>query len=327
MPVTGFYNDNANRSYPFVTDLEGPAWLPAAIVDFGCVVGVDTTFDESTDVVYLYRVSRSGSTFTFEFRSDEEILSYYSLIFTRSLSDGEYVTEYAEADVTVGNSESAFTPDCSGAAFGPPIWDGFLITGELTELAAAIADGGSWTAAAAEIQVEPVLIKNMRDMYARSINLANAARVRVTAAESCSSETELDDQDFYENATCIYGELVAKEGYNCRIIQSKIENSLTFDVSQGGGAGEPCEEVPIYDGEPTPANSTVFSGGPTCHEIITSLNGVAGTSTSPQLIKLVGGAGVQINPTIGVPHSIDVAIDLSDFTVCELLLSSSSGGD
>lgn len=326
MPVTGFYNDNANRSYPFVTDLDGPTWLPAAIIDFGCVVGVDTTFDESTDVVYLYRVSRSGSTFTFEFKTNEEILSYYSLIFTRSLSDGEYVTEYAEADISVGSSESAFTPACTGAASGPSIWDGFLITGDLTELAAAISDGGSWTATAVEIQVEPVLVKNMRNMYARSVNLANAARVRVTAAESCSSETELEDQDFYENSTCIYGELVAKEGYNCRIVQSTIENSLTFNISKGGGEGEPCEEVPIYDDEPIPATSNVLSGGATCNEIITSLNGVSGTLASPQLIKLVGGAGVQINPTTGVPHSIDVAIDLSDFTVCELLLSSSSGG-
>jgi hypothetical protein len=325
MPVTGFYNDNANRSYPFITDLGSPTWLAAAIVDFGCVVGTGTDYDENTDSVYLYKVSRTGSTFTFEFRCTEAVLFYYSLLFTRDLSDGEYATEYADAIIPALSSESAgYWTEC---ADGPSLWDGFLITGDLTELAAAIADAGSWTVpTAAETQIEPTLVKNMGKMYARSVNLANAARTRVTATESCSSLAELDDYDYYVGSTCIQGNLIVKEGYNCRIRQSTLENSLTFDVTKGAGDGEPCEEIPIYTSEPVPVGSTVFSGGPVCNELITSINSVSGTMSSPQLLKLTGGTGVTIRPTPGTPHSLDISFNLSDFTVCIGLSDSSSAG-
>jgi hypothetical protein len=47
-------------------------------------------------------------------------------------------------------------------------------------------------------------------------------------------------------AGCFTGPLVFMPGYNCQLTQDDVRNQIDFMVVVGGGAGEPCSEVPIY---------------------------------------------------------------------------------
>src|SRR4249920_1936040 len=104
MSLPGWYNDNAARSYPLVPFADTPPWTVVQVfppmdtlVDFGCLVGLDAEFDSGQHSVYLHEVRRAGNTFAFDFRSKAPGLAEYALIFSRSLADPEYATDYAEA--------------------------------------------------------------------------------------------------------------------------------------------------------------------------------------------------------------------------------------
>jgi hypothetical protein len=150
MARPGFLNDNEARAYPLVPVVPDmyiggapifPVRLPhSALVDFGCVVGIDAEFDDRVHSVYLYSVSRAGAIFRFEFRSDAPGLAGYTLRFERTRVDPEFACEEAEA-VTIAGSSGPTDP-CP--ARDDPLWEGFLVTGMLDDLAAFFGptDGG-----------------------------------------------------------------------------------------------------------------------------------------------------------------------------------------
>src|SRR5688500_4107359 len=97
MARPGFYNDNLNRSYPFIHGQTGT--LPDfAVADFGCVMGAESGFIEGQHSVRLHRVLKSEhGILEFEFRSDAPGLLDRVLRFTRNVTDAKYTTSYEES--------------------------------------------------------------------------------------------------------------------------------------------------------------------------------------------------------------------------------------
>jgi hypothetical protein len=327
MARPGFLNDNEARAYPLVPVVPDmyiggapifPVRLPhSALVDFGCVVGIDAEFDDRVHSVYLYSVSRAGAIFRFEFRSDAPGLAGYTLRFERTRVDPEFACEEAEA-VTIAGSSGPTGP-CP--ARDDPLWEGFLVTGMLDDLAAFFGptDGGI-IAGNDRPRVEPALIQNLARGYVRTLNLANEDRTRAAAPPDCpadSSESLGDPVAFDHqyrtivNAECLLGPQVLREGYSCVIRQNPRDNSLTIAAALAAGAGQPCAEVPLADRERPPRDSKLLTGGPACDELVTGINGLTGG-----VLRLVPLQGVRIVAADDVPNRLIVDVDLHDLTIC-----------
>tara|TARA_Y100001973_G_C5208056_1_gene343161 strand:+ start:7175 stop:9502 length:2328 start_codon:yes stop_codon:yes gene_type:complete len=292
-------------------------------VDFGCILGVEATYVDGVNSVYLYGVARVEDFLIFEFRCDDPAMASHNLVFVRKIDDPEYSIEHKDATPqAVFNTDGTITyPSVveDRLCDTRPLWEGYLITGDLTDLADMLsASGEQWYADGKTLTIEPALVQNMKKTYLRSVSLANEARTIAVPTESCSEAGDGDSSagTYLVNATCVDGPLVFKEGYNCRILQSTFDNSLTFFASAGAGGGEPCEEVSLTATETPPAGSKLLSGGPSCFDLLTSINGVFGSGHSPSVLSLIAGPGIRISPTEGVPHSLDIKFDLQDFTVC-----------
>lgn len=312
MAKAGLYNENAFRAYPFITPAYLPDGLPAsgldlpssAILDMGLIMGPQAGYTAAYRV-YLYTISRAGSTFTFEFRTDAPGASTYGLVFTRDLTEPEYATEFSEAGTTSGSSSSA-AGDCTTL----PLWEGFLVTGDLTELGELIADGETKTYTG-QWEIEPALIQNLAAAFVTSINLANITRTHVTPTGECSLSSSSSADVIYVQATCLQGDVKLVEGFSAVITQDDIANSLTIGASVGAGEGLPCEEVPLYAGEVPPPGSSLLTGGPSCDEIVRTINGVGG-----RVLRLYAGNGVSIEPHETEPNTLVVTVGLGDFATC-----------
>lgn len=309
MAATSFYNDNANRSYPFVTDLELEAFsIPvpnSAIVECGFMLGPSSGFVAGTYNVFLVAIKREGDQFTFVFDSDAPGLTWRQLRFIRSLSDPTYTVEYAD---TEDNQEASVSESLSHSCNYPDDFIGHLVTGPLTALAAVLADGQTTTGSA---RVEPARNRSLVQGYARSLNLANADRTRYETPDGCRDQCWPHNlAPLYVRATCMTGPLRFKEGYNIRIDQDNSANSLTFSAEVGAGVGEPCEQVPLFADEQPPADSIFYEGGPACNEVIRSINGIGG-----RVVNVTGGLGVTVTPRPAYSEII-INVDTLDMAIC-----------
>lgn len=307
-----FYSDNEHRSYPLV---DGQIGLPVpndAIVDFGAVMGNRSGFVSGRDAVWLYRVSRSGSTFTFEFRTDASALSGRGLIFDRDLADPEYTCSFSSAEAVSATSEDGEDSD--------PLMEGFLVTGRMSTLAGVLADGEEWVDHDADQTVEPALLQNLANTAVRNVNLANADRTRVPdgcPGSSASSSDSVSDDSLIVRARGLDGPLVLKEGYNCSIRLSRQDNSLTLSAAVGSGEGEPCAEVPLW---PEEAAVGLLSGGPSCADVLKSVSGVGG-----RVVRIVGGDGIAVYPGVDT-NTLVIEADLHGMALCAPAVTSSVGG-
>ena len=189
MPRTGFYNDNANRNYPFTSDstllLGGNVSLPTSvIVDFGCILGQGSQFSPDTHQVTLESITRSGTQYIIQFQCNAPGLATRPLQFVRNITDAEYATEFTESATFSSGDDAACDIDF-------PAWEGFLVTGDLTELASILnSTGDIWYAGGLDsngstnLKIEPALIQDMGKTYLRSVNLANEPRTKATPYES-----------------------------------------------------------------------------------------------------------------------------------------------
>lgn len=324
MARPGFLNDNEARAYPLAGDppdmLAGElaARLPyATIVDFGCLVGLDAGFDGRMHSVWLQAVSREVDSVTFDFRCDAPGLAGMALRFSRSLFDPEFACSEAEAvPLAPGGPESP----CD-AVRDDPLWEGFLVTGLLGDLAALITSGEGLVAGDEPPAIEPALVQNLALGYVRTMNLANEDRTRAHAPEGCSEASseslgdpveQADQYAMIVNATCLHGPQTVREGYNCTIRQNARDNSLTISAAVAAGAGEPCDEVKLADRETPPPGSSLLTGGPACDELVNSINGLTGS-----VLNLVPRRGVRIAPSTSDPHTLVVDFDLHDLTICD----------
>jgi hypothetical protein len=322
MARPNFFNDNVNRCFPFKERSVGVATpssgaftllqLPDLFVaDCGFIMGPESGFFAESNTVYLYRVSRpSLDTFEFEFRSDASPVNGSPLIFTRSLSDETYTTEFLESDIPVDTSVSdsiSYSGEC-----GEPYWSGYLVTGDMSRIAERLSVGDEVIRVSEnEAIVEPALIQNLNESQLVAVGVANADRSRAIRPESCLPwEYGFETGIIYVDSDCLQGEIQLKAGYNLKITDSST--GFTFSPLVNAGEGEPCEQVPLFAGEtgPTNGNLNLLGGGYLCNEVFRTVNGISGP-----YLSFFAGQGVSItgNQTL---NSLTVNIDLSSLLLC-----------
>lgn len=342
MPRPGFYNDNEYRVYPFIrkeilrfetvndfpadgsfvknylandtsikyrwagsgyvalTELETS--LPnSAVVDCGVIMGLDSEFDASQHIVWLARVSRVDGVFEFELRTDAPGAQSLPIVFTRDVTADEWQSEYGES--------APYVKDVNSCAIEPS-WSGFLVTGPLTALNELLPANGTITLSR-NFVLEPGRIQSLVKSYLRSITVANMERP--LAHSSCEQVNDIA-RSVIINSRCVAGNIRFKEGYNAIVQQRDATNEISIGAGVGSGAqmtGELCEhgsELPFYTGEEPPAGSQFFSGGPSCDELVSSINGVQGPD-----VTIAGGTGVAVKVDTENPNTIKIS--LSDVTI------------
>lgn len=288
MARPGFYNDNEYRAYPFVfkTDYLGAALPNSAVVDCGLIMGLDSGFDPVEHAVWLSRISRAGGEVTFELETDAPGAAGATLSFACAEGAADWTVVQAEA----GDS-GTYSP-CGTE----PLWEGFLVPGPLTELVALLAENGDELVyGAGERALEPSRIQSLVKSYVRSINVGNFRRVRCDPPSICEAASESVSDDIAVNATCMQGPIRLKEGYNCRIRQTERTRELRVFAESGAGDTDTQElcahggELPLYAGEPYDPETGFFSGGPSCRQVISTVNGVGGAN-----VNITGGTGVSV---------------------------------
>lgn len=295
MPRPGFYNDNEYREYPFiyetaavnepgVGDPPAATLLPnSAIVDAGFILGLDALFDDDSNSVWLSSVQRVNNVFRFTFSTDAA--RNPPLVFEQDVLLDEWAVVYAESVVGA-------ELDCAEE----PVWEGFIVTGPLQALRAALPTNGILTFNKDVYQIEPGRLQNLHKSYLRSISVGNYDRVRVPP---CGQTGNLS-RDIIANALCLKGDIRLKEGYNCQITQTDRANEILVTAVKGGG--EPydaalCDagsELPLYAGEQLAAGSKFYGGGPACDELIATINGIGGPN-----VTILGGAGIEVRVEAG----------------------------
>ena len=312
MPQPGFYNDNEYRAYPFVYGVvDSDSALPnSAVVDAGIVLGLDAFDSDVRDiVVWLTRVERINSGFNFVLAYAEKNMEAAAaeLVFFRPDTDEQWVTIF---------SESVHTPNSAD-----PIWEGFLVTGPLTDLRKILTVDQTREFVREMYQIEPGLVQNLHNAFLRSITVANYDRPRIPACGSVAPDNNV--RAIVINKHNVTGAVRIKEGYNCQITQTDRENKLNVTAIKNAGTpvdSELCahgSELPLYSGEPLgvdgvervaiagviteqPKPSKFYGGGPACNDVISSINGVTGGN-----VNIIGGAGVTVSTdgvTIKVTH-------------------------
>jgi len=329
MSKQGFYLDNMFRTYPFMDPDTGIELPKSTIVDFNCFIYTEVGYKEDTNKVWLYSVERTGDDFIFKFACDAEGLSGVYLTFLKTLSDpelsyafSESLGEYSSSSIPVNYNNQYETPT------GCPekiLWEGYLIVGSLTDLAAVMNDGdilydytGSGTV------VEPTLIINIQDSSVRTLNLANRLPLKVTAPEGCPQDYEVKwPEDIVVFNSCITGDITFKHGYSCNVSAVAGNNEINFTaVVDGAIAGQNCGTIPgmyVGVGQTVPQGSVLYTGGPICGDTVKSINGI-----SAKRLWIVGGKGISLT-TNQETFTISVAATLSGLAVCsnsELYLSS-----
>jgi hypothetical protein len=314
MARPGFYDHNEGINYPFLEGSVGrdPSEVSATsvqlipkgtIVDAGFIVGQDFQFDYQSQHVYLRRVARDGNEILFQFRGNTGNLAEVEITFCRKITDEKYTTDFQLAEELPGASLDALCPSFIG-------FEGFLVTGDLEPLAAILGDGEEFTSGASSVIVERALVQNLANSFVRSVTVVNLDRTHATAPTGCPPVPVGPGGPFVVES-CLTGDIRFSEGYNNSIDLNPADNTITINAVVGAGEGEPCEEVPVFPGETPPAGSSLLSGGPTCNEVIRSINGVGG-----RFFTIEGGRGVVLEPDQDA-FKITVNVDLGDLAICD----------
>lgn len=328
MARPAFYNDNQFRAYPFEEPAEG---LPTQlIVDFGCVFLAGAPFISAQDDVVLARIVRSGSRILFDFRVTALGMEQWQLVFVRDISDRPYITSFAaarELEPLCSSSSSSNTQAVPGGDTSPPepgeapcqtepIWEGFLVTGDMSILGSLLEDcqslEGPWP-------VLPSRIVNLSRSYVRSISIANADRTRATAPEGCFEYClPFERKSHYVACDCLSGHIEFAPGHNLEIFVDSTDNSLLVEARPGSGLGPVCTDIPLFPGEQPPVGRTTLDGALSCSEVVKSINGI-----SRRFFTLMAGSGVIIT-SYPEEHKIVVDISMQDLTICPDLPAATS---
>ncbi len=313
MAKQSFFADNLHRDYPFI----GTPKIPqGTIVDFGCLMGINSGYVEGEHNVWLDDVRRFGEEFDFVFASDAPGLVGQFLVFTFSQHNARYSTEYADClaaanSLSFSFSESVSFPELK--TVDDSLWSGYLVIGDLTELAAMLPVNKDYVHDGT--RVEPCLLRNIAMSYLRTINLANNDRTRATAPAGCPALAwGFPTGQIYPNAVGLTGRIRFEAGYNCKVVENTLANSITISAMdpsvEVAAAGQPCDFVPLFVGEAPPAGRTRLDGALGCDEVICSINGADG----PQL-AIVNGGGLTIAYDTA-NHVVTVKVNMQGFHVC-----------
>jgi hypothetical protein len=315
MPVTPFYSDNRLKCWPFLEPSVGnssPAGtlsvLPkSAVVDAGFVMGPRSQFQPS-HLVFLHRVYQVGNVVTFDVRASSPGMDgRYRWLFSFTDTDPAYSLAYGVLD-RFGGSEDA----CGVGGFG----DAYLVVGDLSAVLASLS-GGQLTAPPQPILFEPGTIQSSADRRLLSLSVANVDRTRVRPTPECDPDfgEPAAAREIYVVQSCITGRIWLGEGYNASVQQDTAGNLITVAASAGAGQGPACEEILLYPEEVPPEGSELLTGGPSCQEVLSSINGLTGEN-----IPVFSGAGVTVTPD-SEAHRLLIRSDMSGLLAC-----SDSGG-
>ncbi len=307
-----FLAENELRRYPFLGDVEPRLDDPGtgsqvgllpddAIVDFRTILAGDDTLGTPS----LYAIARSGSTLTFEFRGTGG-LAGLALKFVAPSTTAEFARLRSSA-VSIATSDPVTDP-CGFI----PTWDGTLVVGRLATLLALVPSGGSLRGHSGGLLLEPTLTMRAGGLSVRSVNIANRSRLLADEAVACGGSADPPDpREFVTNETCLVGAMRLIAGYNCVLSEDPAGNTITVAASDGAGQGRPCDEVVLEAGELPPTGSTLLSGGPTCGEIVGSINGVRAP-----VIRLIDGPGFRVITDTGSPHELILDLTIRDDGSC-----------
>jgi hypothetical protein len=292
MAKTGFYNDNANRRYPFIStsaieQLNNPRIPNSVLLDAGFEFSAAAAFNVTTHAVTLSDITWDDETVQLVFVTDGATAP---LIFNAARGTNQPTILRAVSgvsDVSEDPLEAGSCPD--------PEWSGFIV---IQDIEAAVTwrtivtdpiDGDTHT-------IEPALLTSYVGAYVRRVHVANQQRTRV-------SDDPAVPRPYIVQRACIDGPIQFIDGYNSRIDYDLRQNGVIFNAIQGGGAGEPCFEVPQFAGEQSPDSYGLLSGGPPCSATFKSVNGVPGP-----VVKLRGGLGVRVSRDPVIPNRLIVRL-------------------
>lgn len=341
MAKQGFYFDNMFRAYPFVDSQTGLSLPEDTIVDFNCCIYSEVGYVEGINKVWLYSVERVGDNFIFTFASDAEGLIGNYLTFVKSLNDAELSYAFSEAIGTYSTSSSVSLSSQS-AAYNPDscpekiIWEGFIVTGNLNNLANILSPGDSMYDYNSDTYIEPALVTNAQDSHVRTISIANKIQAVVKAPEGCTDLNRPENDEIYVYQTCITGDVKFTHGYSCNVDISTRNNEIIFTATVDDAIkGQFCGNEPnsiryasnlipgikVGTGHALASGWSAYSGGPLCNETLKSINGIGG-----KRLWIVGGAGINLT-TDQETYTILVEATLSGLAICansSLYLSSAA---
>lgn len=344
MSKQGFYFDNMFRAYPFVDSQTGMSLPEDVIVDFSCCIYSDVGYVEGQNKVWLYSVERIGSNFIFTFASDAVGLSGKYLTFVKNLNDKELSYAFSETLGFYSTSSSVSLASSESAAYNPDscpekiIWEGFIVVGNLANLANVLSPGDSMYDYNGDTAVEPALVINAQDSNVRTINIANKIQTTVKAPEGCPDSNRPDSGEIYVYQTCLTGDIKFAHGYSCNVDISSRNNEITFTATVDESIeGQFCGNEPasiryasnlipgikVGTGHEPVAGWRAYSGGPLCDETLKTINGIGG-----KRLWIVGGQGINLT-TDQETYTISVEATLSGLAICansSLYLSSAALG-
>ena len=154
-----------------------------------------------------------------------------------------------------------------------------------------------------------------------SVNLANGDRTRAKTPEGCPDLVwPFTTGLVYPVVECLQGDIKFEPGYNIAIIQDVSTNTLQFFPLVGAGKGEPCTELPVFEGEAPPTGSTngLLAGDYYCNEVFRTVNGIGGPN-----LDFYAGSGVSIVPD-STNNKVIIDINLADLAQCVSSISTVS---
>lgn len=304
MSKQGFYLDNMFRTYPFVDPITGSiaAFPKSTIVDFNCYIYNEVGYVEGVNTVWLHSTERTSDTIIFKFASDAAGLSGNYLTFVTRINDPEMSYSFSESSGEYTSSSIPIEDECPRKI----IWEGYLVSGNLSELAELMPADEIVYSPSSEARIEPSLVINIQNSNIRTINIANKVPPQANAPDGCPAYPYVGGT--LVHTRCITGDVIFDHGYSCNVAASTSVNEITFTTSVDGAIkGQVC-------------GSTLFTtGGPDCSDTLKSINGMGA-----KRLWIVGGRGVSLSVD-QVTFSINLSATLSGLAVCtnpEMYLSS-----
>lgn len=275
MSKLGFYNDNMFRAYPFMADDDRAAphtkAVNSAIVDVGFVV-TNPYYVAGLNGISLTGISLVGDTIFFGFSAsltwtnenhinnednDALVLRDYpaAISFRQNVDVAEFTPAEGEAQ-TATIAYNIYNKDGIAVGFTRTGIEGFLVTGNLTELRDYLSRAGGILQLS--YSVEPARIQVLNSSV-NFIGVANKKRVVVPPCrlpETCvdpfeeePAEEEIpgDDLVFPKNCLCV-GDIIFLDGTNTRITQNTNLNLINVAAHVGAGALTSDKTMCYYNG-------------------------------------------------------------------------------
>lgn len=277
-------------SFPFVNgdnrSFSGGGELPRqGLADAGFLLGLSSEFVADSDMVRLYSYARTGSTMSFDFRSNAAGMNEHRFLFTFASS------------TTFGVAIRVTATRIDNGAVAPAYGEGYIVVGDLTELNALGV--GTFTLVG-NLRVEPALLQPLTDTLMNTISIANKPRLCPTKPGSSAIPEPDYVCPFIKN---LDGNVIFSEGNNSRISVDVDSNMIQLGASPGAGLGEPCEDVIIDE-------DCGFVRGEECDPCDDYIRSFNGMQTEDGTIFFTEGPGVFIenDPT---NHRITVFVNSS----------------